>query len=129
PHGGAVALPGRFAMSAGEPFALPAPHDWRVFHGDANPTEARLYAHVRVPGADAALRLTGTIEGPTSRYARTLPAVTRITGGVAGDGILAEAILPEPCFWSPELPYLYRARIALEWNGQILWQDERRFGL
>lgn len=110
-------------------FVAPRIDDWLVFHGEASPAEARVYVQVRHRAENAGLTLTGTILGPTSRYARTLPSSTRFTGRSRDDAFLAEVILPDPCFWSPALPYRYTAQVRLERGGQTVWSDERAFGI
>ncbi len=108
---------------------FPSADDWQVFHGDANPAAARIYVRMRLAESAAFDRLRGEIVGPFSRYARTLPATTRFEAMVHGPNVLAEAALIDPCFWTPELPYLYRVRLTLEAAGQVRWSDERTFGV
>jgi hypothetical protein len=111
--------------------AFVAPHadDWRVFHGEASPAEARVYVSLMLPDAAAPLTLSGVIHGPKSRYARTLPSSTRFKGTRRDAELLAEVILPDPCCWSPAAPYLYTAEVQLESDGHVLWQDTRLFGI
>ena len=35
-----------------------------------------------------------------------------------GASLLAEAIVPEPCFWTPEMPHLYQAEVQLRRGGR-----------
>jgi hypothetical protein len=93
--------------------------DVTVFSDPQGEAAARIYV-VAVPTDDvsrdelASFRLSGHIVGPTSRYASTLPAkvpfthrgLTRVGDRTA---LLAEATLPDPCYWSTETPFLYRA--------------------
>ncbi len=60
------------------------------------------------PGLVVALR--GEISGPYSRWARTLPATFPLTLVAATDGAttIAEAVVPDPCYWSPALAHTYR---------------------
>jgi hypothetical protein len=108
---------------------LPSADDWQVFHGEASPAAARIYVRMRLPSPPAVDRLRGEITGPFSRYARTLPATTRIDAVVRSQDVLAETVLIDPCFWTPGLPYLYRVRLSLESSGQALWNEERTFGI
>jgi hypothetical protein len=109
-------------------FTPPTSDDWQVFHGDANPAEARVYVRLKCPPVPGQ-SLHGLIQGPTSRYARTLTATNRFTARSHGDEWLAEVVLPDPCFWSPELPYLYQVELTLEQDGEAIWKDQRPFGL
>ncbi len=108
---------------------LPQSDDWLVFHGEASPAEAHVYVQLRLPQSSAADRLCGEITGPFSQYARTLPATTRFAAPCRNDEFLAAIVLTDPCFWSPELPYLYKVRVALEQSGNEIWSDERAFGI
>ena len=88
-----------------------------LFFGDATDAEARVYA--RLPG-DAPLdgwQLTGTLTGPECRFAKTLPAKFSFRDLGAGQGLLAEAIITEPCFWTPDLPFLYRCAVGVQPSG------------
>ncbi len=110
-------------------FIPPRADDWLVFHGEASPAEARIYLKLRFSGDLADLKLTGTILGPTSRYARTLQATTRFERPISDAESLVEVILPDPCFWSPAAPYRYTAKLQLERAGERVWGDERSFGI
>lgn len=69
-------------------------------------------------GSAAQLQLSGTLRGPQCRHASTLPVTAKLTPLAAcGEGLgslpLAEAVLVEPGFWSPELPHRYRLDVQL----------------
>jgi hypothetical protein len=105
-----------------------------IFFGDANSAEARVYA--RVPGDRVPMDcvLTGRVVGPVCEYSRTLsatvPFVARRSAGASDDApLLAEAIVPDPCFWSQDLPFLYRAEVELRRGSEVLEADERTFGI
>ena len=98
-----------------------------VFSDPQGEAAARVYV-VAVPNRDApadelaAYRLSGQIIGPTCRYSSTLQ--TKIPFHHRGltpcgdrTALLAEALVPDPCYWSTELPFLYRA------VGQITGTD------
>lgn len=108
---------------------LPQTDDWCVFHGEASPAEARVFVRLLLAPTCAADRLRGEIVGPFSRYAKTLPATTNFSAARQGDDLLAAVTLPDPCFWSPELPYLYRVRVRLEHSAHEIWSEERTFGV
>ncbi len=71
--------------------------------------------------------LRGTLRGPFCSRAQTLPAefAFRDRGTVRLPS--AEAIVPDPCLWSPDLPHLYRADVEVvrgdgvvdEYHGEI----------
>jgi hypothetical protein len=99
----------------------------QLFFGPATETEARVYAHwddaanagaaegtlPKVPTAPATVRLSGMLRGPECRYAHTLPVNFPLnemppTAAATTPGRLAEAWIPDPCFWTPAMPFLYR---------------------
>lgn len=93
--------------------------DLKVYFGDASPAEARVYAQLPAGADRSNCHLTGKISGPFCVYAHTLaPMISLRSLGArsvegANDSLLAEAILPDPCFWSAELPFLYRVQVEL----------------
>jgi hypothetical protein len=100
-----------------------------LFFGDANPAETRVYA--RVPHADSSerLQLGGHLTGPFCQFAQTLPATIPLVDVGPGPSLLAQAVVPDPCFWTPELPFLYRARVELRRDGELLDAVERPLGI
>jgi hypothetical protein len=105
-----------------------------VFYGQANPGECRLYA--RLAGLDVrdGWRLSGRVRGPECRFAQTLPAdyplQSREPGaGASSESLLAEAFIPDPCFWSPGLPQVYAATVDLVQNGAIRGSVTRMVGV
>jgi len=43
--------------------------------------------------------------------------------------LLAEASLPDPCFWTPRQPYQYKVEVELRRSGQCLATTERRLAI
>lgn len=85
-----------------------------VFYGELTPALAHVY--VRVGGVDPGRgwRLEGTVSGPYSAYARTLPATSRLMELGPGTSLLARAAVPDPCTWSALAPCLYRIQVAIQ---------------
>lgn len=104
-----------------------------VFFGDANNAEARVYARLPASGLPGNCDLTGRVVGPTCEYSRTLPAsipfMKQRRVGTDGNTLLLEAIVPDPCFWSQELPFLYRAELELRSGGRAVAALDRGFGV
>ena len=100
-----------------------------IFFGAASPAMCRVYARVERPERDDGLQLSGTLSGPTCTYAQTLPATFSFVDRGRGQSLLAEAVVPEPCFWTPEMPHLYRAEVQLRQAGKVLAHVERTFGI
>ena len=76
---------------------------------EASDMEARLVVRARAEG-DA---LRGHVTGPFCDRAQTLPATLPLRAIEHGDQLLAEAVVPDPCFWTPELPFQYRVQIEI----------------
>jgi hypothetical protein len=79
--------------------------DLQVFFGATSSTTARLYA--RMPHPIANVQFAGRVIGPYCRHSRTLPASIPLVV-LPGETLLAEVVVPDPCFWTPDLPMLYR---------------------
>jgi hypothetical protein len=85
----------------------------QLFLGDASDAEARVYAVLPRAGLCDDARLEGELVGPRCRYSQTLPGRIRFVDRGPGPTLLAEAIVPDPCFWTPDLPFLYSVELRL----------------
>jgi hypothetical protein len=113
--------------------------EWTVFFGDAADAEARVYVLATPIGeTDAAnldgLKITGRVEGPKCRYSHTLPAriPVRFRGVRTSDGrgeLVGEAIVPDPNFWTSELPFLYCATVEVRLGEEVVATYEQDFGI
>ena len=75
------------------------------------------------------LTMQGTLRGPYCETSRTLPAEIRFRDlGRAQPG-LAEAIVPDPCVWSSELPHLYQVDIEAHQGGRVVAEYHGMIGL
>lgn len=101
----------------------------QLFYGETSPAEARVYA--RLPAVDDGSRymLSGSVSGPFCQYSRTLPAVTELLPRGTEPALLAEAMVADPCFWSPELPMLYRVHVELSEAGKAVAAADRQLGI
>ena len=103
-----------------------------IFFGDANNAMARVYARLERAGLPDAWALTGRVVGPTCEYSRTLSATVpfmarpSVEMPYAAAPLIVEAIVPDPCFWSQELPFLYQAELELRCGDQLLAEADRR---
>ncbi len=101
--------------------------DLQLFFGDANEAEARVYALLRRGDFPNGTKLTGDLKGPICLHAKTLPAKLRFTDRSDDRSLLAEAIVPDPSFWTPELPMLYGAMLEVQFpDGTRLSDRESR---
>jgi hypothetical protein len=108
---------------------MPVDFDERLelFFGETSDAVARVYARLR--GFDLGAELSGNLTGPSCMYAETLPARFALVDRGPGGSLLAEAVVPEPCFWTPEMPQLYQANVRLRRDGNVLARAERLLGL
>lgn len=118
---------------APDPQDLLAPVE--VFFGDASHASARIYARLAGGASLAGCRLSGRVTGPECAYAHTLSAAVPLAGkepprelGPAA-ALLAEAIVPDPCFWSPDMPFLYRVEAELRRGDEVLAAADRWLGI
>lgn len=87
-----------------------------------------LEARVIVQFADVDVRLSGCLRGPFCEKAHTLPAeypLVRLDGRLSA----AEAIVTDPCAWSPELPHLYRVEVEAIRGGAVVATYHGELGL
>jgi hypothetical protein len=85
-----------------------------LFFGEATDAEARVYARLPEDGPLDGWEISGTLTGPECRFAQTLRATFSFRDLGPGQGLLAEAIATEPCFWAPDLPFLYRCSVGVQ---------------
>lgn len=106
-----------------------------IFFGEATTTQARVYAQLPRGHWPAEAKLIGTLVGPTCLYAETLPTHYRFrdrhhrSSDSSPDLLLTEAVIPDPCFWTPQLPYLYELKLELRRGDEVLARTSRAFGV
>jgi Glycosyl hydrolases family 2 len=111
----------------------------QLFFGECSPAEARVYAVLPADAAPEGCTLSGVVTGPQCALAHTLDAPATLVSRkpiVDGDQeppgageLVAEALVADPCFWSPELPMLYRVRVELRHAGELLAAAEHLLGI
>lgn len=100
-----------------------------LFYGGVTPNRATVYARLQDVSATPGMTLSGFIRGPHCLYSTTLPATIRLADAGPGETLLARAMVPDPCYWSPELPFLYDVHVELKRNGEVLASVDRVFGM
>ena len=110
------------------------PLQWELFHTQADQHLAQVYVRLRSEAAlqpywEAGWRIEGDLYGPHCSRSHTLPAHYRLSDQGSGPTLLARAPLPDPCFWSAEIPALYQVTLHLCKDGAIQLQQETSFGL
>jgi hypothetical protein len=100
-----------------------------VFYGDLTANRAYVYARLPRPADDPGLTLTGFVRGPRCLHAETLPLTAKFVDLGPGPTLLASALVPEPCFWSPDLPAIYDVTVNLALGTEIIATERREIGL
>lgn len=104
-----------------------------IFFGEANNAAARVYARFLDEGFTDNCWLTGRVIGPTCPYSQTLSATIPLRAKSARESasgaLVAEAVVPDPCFWTTELPFLYRVEVELRCGDEVLASAQRLLGI
>lgn len=107
--------------------------DWldsaRVFFGELSAAEARVYVELDRVDAFADVALEGRVVGPQSEYSQTLKTTVALRELPPGDTRLAAAFMPDPCFWTPLLPFGYALHLSAIRDGQQVAAITRTLGL
>ena len=99
--------------------------EFEIAVGDVSDVEARVIACYR--GLEEGIKLSGTLRGPYCGTSRTLPAEYAFQDMSRDGDARAEAVVPDPCLWSAEMPHLYQVdvealqgdRVIAEYHGTI----------
>jgi hypothetical protein len=99
--------------------------------GDVTDMEARIYARFcsAVPSLGEPVILTGSLRGPFCEQARTLPAEFAFRQVADEQQPRAEAIVTDPCLWSPELPHVYHVDVEARRGEQLVAEHHGQIGL
>jgi len=100
-----------------------------VFFGDLTVNRAFVYARMPLPAEAGDWSLSGQVRGPRCLTAQTLPATSLLEDLGPGPTLMARAAVPDPCFWSPDLPAIYDLTVNLRRGGQIVATGSREVGL
>ena len=99
-----------------------------VFYGDLTVNRAFVYARLPRPAGDE-WSLTGQVHGPRCLWAQTLPVSSLLVDLGPGPTLLARALVPDPCFWSPDLPAIYDVTVNLLRGSEVVATARREIGL
>ena len=100
-----------------------------IITGQTTPTESRVYARLPNDDLPEGCTLGGWLYGPSCAYAHTLPVKITLRDLGEGDGLLAEAVVPDPCCWTPRMPFLYEVTVQLRRGDDVLAEVQRPFGI
>ena len=100
-----------------------------MFFGELSPQRALVYARVPRPAEAGDWLLAGQVRGPRCLHAQTLPLRAALVDQGPGPTLLARAVVPDPCCWSPDLPAIYDVTVELRRGEHVVWQERREIGL
>ncbi len=99
-----------------------------LFYGQASSHQASVGVATDQPAPEQAV-WQGTVYGPFCEYAQTLPARVEFRPTTPDSLVPCEAVLPDPCFWTPESPYWYEVKLQARQGDRVLGACHRTFGI
>ncbi len=99
-----------------------------VFYGELTPARATVYARLEGLKNTAGLTLSGFVRGPRCFYSTTLLSTYPLADAGPGPSLLAKALVPDPCYWSPETPNIYDVTVELRRGRDIIASEVRQIG-
>jgi len=104
------------------------PVELQLFNTDVNSIRTLVYAKVRWQDTSDC-HLTGTIRGPFSSHARTLPSTFQFSDLGVGETLLARAYITDPCAWSRQVPANYRVELQVHCGDKVVHELSAEFGI
>ena len=107
--------------------------NWDLFHTQADAHLGQVYARLSAnvdlqPYWQAGWRIHGQLYGPHCSRSHTLPAKYSFIDQGSGTTLVARVNLPDPCFWSAEIPAIYQVTLQLTGPGHPI-KKEASFGM
>lgn len=83
------------------------------------PTESEVTLGLADLSGGAYRSFSSTVTGPKCRYSRTLPATFQVPPCVcqADASQMTQAMIPDPCYWTPKLPFLYDCSLDIKYSN------------
>jgi len=100
-----------------------------VFYGRVTDSMAQVYVRVARSGPDDARTVSGWIHGPLCALSHTLPATIALRDMGTGSTLLGAVAVPDPCFWSPQLPALYDVHVELRQESRVVTTFDQTIGI
>lgn len=94
--------------------------------GDVTDIEA--YVLARYNGSES-VTLRGKLRGPFCELGHTLPADFPFRQVSTPQHNHAEAVVMDPCMWTPEMPHVYRVEVAALDGGRVIASYNGTIGL
>ncbi len=100
-----------------------------VFYGRVTHSLAQVYVRVSSLVGGGEWSIAGSVRGPIARSIRTLPTTVKLTDMGEGPTLLASCAIPDPAFWTTQLPGVYEVRIELRRGGEVVETVVRSLGI
>jgi hypothetical protein len=100
-----------------------------IFYGRVSDNMAQIYVRTARTGPDDPRTVSGWIRGPHCTLSHTLPATIAIRDMGDGPTLLGAAAVPDPCFWSPQLPALYDVHVELRDAAGVVTTFDQTIGI
>ncbi|MDA1052123.1 MAG: hypothetical protein O3C40_16810 [Planctomycetota bacterium] len=100
-----------------------------VFYGRVTHSSAQVYVRVSSLVGGGEWSIAGHVRGPVARGVRTLPATVALTDLGEGATLLASCAIPDPAFWTTQLPGVYELHIDLRRDGEVVETIVRTLGI
>ena len=100
-----------------------------VFYGRVTHSSAQIYARVGSLAGGGEWSIAGHVRGPIAPGTRTLPTTVALKDLGAGATLLGSCSIPDPAFWTTQLPCVYEVNIQLQRNGQVVETAVRSLGI
>jgi hypothetical protein len=95
-----------------------------------DPAESEVRVAVYPEKLTSGTEVRGRLMGPGSPYTSTIEIAYHWREmSRTADHILLRSVIPEPCFWEPQSPYLYQGPLELWQDGQRIAQTHLSRGL
>lgn len=100
-----------------------------IFYGRVTDNLAHVYARAAREGPADARTVTGWVRGPHCSLSHTLPATIPLRDLGPGPALLGAAAVPDPCFWSAQLPALYDVHVELRDGTRVVQALDQTIGI
>lgn len=100
-----------------------------VFYGRITHSEAQIYVRVSALVGGGEWSVSGQVRGPFAPGTRTLPTTVALTDLGNGATLLGCCSVPDPAFWTTQLPCTYEVTVHLRRAGEVVETVTRSLGI
>jgi hypothetical protein len=100
-----------------------------VFYGRVTHNSAQIYVRVRSLVGGGEWSIAGRVRGPIAPGTRTLPMTVALKDLGEGATLLGSCSVPDPTFWTTQLPGTYEITIQLCRDGEVVEEVIQSLGI